>query len=395
MLHQRNALGKWRVAQASPSNFGLLRCISRRTVVPLDATAAGESTTSKPHHTKMCIIGSGPAAHTAAIYAARAELEPVMLEGFMANGIAPGGQLTTTTFIENFPGQAEPILGIDLMEVMRKQSAQFGTTIFTETVNKVDLSRRPFSVWTDSRQITADTLIIATGAGAKRLHFPGADDLWQKGISACAICDGAAPHVRKHEVAVVGGGDVAMEEALFLAKYASKVHIIHRFNYLEASKVMARRVLAHPNLNIVYEHECVEALADSEGYLDRLRIRSTANPSHTTDLPVTALFFAIGHTPATAFLGNQLVTDARGYIQVKSGSSETSVEGVFAAGDVCDSKYRQAVVAAGSGCMAALDAEWYLQALYHRDLHGSQSDGADQSDAESAPGARSPSLAVI
>lgn len=315
--------------------------------------------------TKVAIIGSGPAAHTAAVYTARAELKPVLFEGWMANGIAPGGQLTTTTYVENFPGFPEPILGADLCDNFRKQSARYGTKIFTETVNKVDFSERPFTLWTDTKVVSADTVIVATGAKAKRLPIPGADEVhgyWNKGISACAICDGSSPLFRNTRVGVVGGGDSAMEEAGFLSRYASEVVVIHRFDYLEASKAMTKRAMDNPKIKFLWHHEVVEAYGNEEGVLAGVIVRDNQKDT-MKELPLSGLFFAIGHVPATSFLEGQLELDSMGYIKTTPGSTATSVEGVFAAGDVQDHKYRQAITAAGSGCMAALEAERYLQAL--------------------------------
>mmetsp|Transcript_254 Transcript_254/g.589 ORF Transcript_254/g.589 Transcript_254/m.589 type:complete len:411 (-) Transcript_254:923-2155(-) len=341
-------------------------------------------------HTKLAIIGSGPAAHTAAIYAGRAELSPLMFEGFMANGIAPGGQLTTTHFVENFPGQPEPILGIDLMEGCRKQTLRYGARIFTETVNRVEFGRTPFRLFTDTKEVTADAVIVATGASAKRLRFPGADQYWNNGISACAICDGASPLVRNHPVAVIGGGDAAMEEALFLTKYASTVYIIHRFDYFEASRVMQRRALTNPKIRVVWHSEVTEALGNADtGLLTGVRVRDNTT-REMSEIAVNGLFFAIGHKPATNFLGGQLELDDMGYIVCPPGECTTSVPGVFAAGDVKEHRYRQAIYAAGSGCQAALQAEHFLQALaqaHHERTHtqtGSMGSGGD-SDHEPSP----------
>ncbi|GLT82496.1 hypothetical protein SLE2022_008620 [Rubroshorea leprosula] len=328
-----------------------------------------------PLKTKVCIIGSGPAGHTAAIYAARAELKPILFEGWMANDIAPGGQLTTTTDVENFPGFPDGIQGGELMENCRNQSVRFGTKIFTETVNKVDFSSSPFKVFSDSRTVLADSVIVATGAVAKRLDFPGSgnppEGFWNKGISACAVCDGAAPIFRDKPLAVIGGGDSAMEESNFLTKYGSKVYIIHRRDTFRASKIMQARALSNPKIKVIWNSAVLEAYGGGDkGNLKGLKIKNLAT-NEISDLEVSGLFFAIGHEPATKFLDGQLQLDSDGYIVTKPGTTQTSVRGVFAAGDVQDKKYRQAVTAAGSGCMAALDAEHYLQEI------GAQQDKSD------------------
>ncbi|XP_010266287.1 PREDICTED: thioredoxin reductase 1-like [Nelumbo nucifera] len=317
--------------------------------------------------TRVCIIGSGPAAHTAAIYASRAELKPILFEGWMANDIAPGGQLTTTSDVENFPGFPQGILGMELMDRCRNQSLRFGTEIFTETVNKVDFSTTPFKVFTDSKAVLADSVIVATGAVAKRLKFPGSGDgeggFWNRGISACAVCDGAAPIFRNKPLAVIGGGDSAMEEANFLTKYGSKVHIIHRRDAFRASKIMQNRALSNPKIEVLWNSVVVEAYGDGErGVLGGLKVKNVVT-GEVSDLKVSGLFFAIGHEPATKFLDGQLELDSDGYVLTKPGTTKTSVRGVFAAGDVQDKKYRQAVTASGTGCMAALEAEHYLQEI--------------------------------
>ncbi|WIA09852.1 hypothetical protein OEZ85_010066 [Tetradesmus obliquus] len=314
--------------------------------------------------TKVAIIGSGPAAHTAAIYCARAELQPIIFEGWLANGIAAGGQLTTTTDVENFPGFPDGIMGPELCNKFREQSLRFGTQIFTETVNKVDLSRRPFKFWTDEKEVTAQTLIIATGAVAKRLPFKGSDEdggFWNKGISACAVCDGAAPIFRNKPIAVIGGGDSAMEEALFLTKYGSEVYIIHRRDEFRASKIMRQRALEHPKIKVLWDSVVVEAYGNDKGLLGGVKVQNVKS-NEVTDVPLAGLFFAIGHEPATKFLGGQVELDAAGYIVTAPDSTATSVVGVYAAGDVQDAKWRQAITAAGSGCMAALEVERFLEA---------------------------------
>jgi len=306
---------------------------------------------------KVVIIGSGPAGHTAAVYAARANLQPLMFEGFLAGGVAAGGQLTTTTDVENYPGFPKGISGPELMEAMRAQSERFGTRIFTETVDKVDLSKPPFRVVTGEREVTAHSLIIATGATAKRLFVPGEDKLWQAGISACAVCDGALPLFRQKPLVVIGGGDTAVEEATFLTKFGSKVYVVHRRAELRASKIMQQRLLSNPKVEMVWDSVIEEALGDRA--LSAVRIRNVKT-GEAKILDASGLFYAIGHVPNTAFLDGQLELDDTGYVVTKPGTTQTSVPGVFAAGDVQDKVWRQAVTAAGTGCMAALEAERYL-----------------------------------
>src|SRR5271170_5494383 len=309
-----------------------------------------------PDLENLIIIGSGPAGHTAAIYAARAKLNPLMFEGAFAAGVAAGGQLTTTTEVENYPGYLT-ISGPHLMEKMREQSLHCGARIITETVDKVDLSQRPFKVWVGGQEYQARALIISTGATAKRMNLPGEESLWQKGISACAVCDGALPFFRNKILAVVGGGDSAVEEASYLTKYASKVVMIVRRDVLRASKVMQERAKNNPKIQIMFNTIPLEVLGEKS--VAGLKIKNTTADTESI-LDIGGLFYAIGHLPNTAFLENQLELDETGYIKTKPGTTKTSVEGVFAAGDVQDKVYRQAVTSAGTGCMAALDAEHFL-----------------------------------
>ncbi|KAJ3000531.1 thioredoxin-disulfide reductase [Globomyces sp. JEL0801] len=320
-------------------------------------------------HHKSVIIGSGPAGHTAAIYLARANVEPVMYEGFLAAGIAAGGQLTTTTEVENFPGFPEGLSGPELMDKMKQQSIKFGTKVITETISKVDFSTAPFRLWregyeTESDTITADTVIVATGATAKRMFIEGEDTYWQAGISACAVCDGAVPIFRNKPLAVVGGGDSACEEAGFLTKYASKVYLLVRRDKLRASKVMQDRLLRNPKIEVLWNR--VPVKAEGTRLLQSLQLKNTLDDSIST-LECNGLFYAIGHKPNTDMFKGQLNLDETGYVKVYKNngtpSSYTSVEGVFACGDVQDHTYRQAITAAGSGCMAALDCERYLESL--------------------------------
>jgi len=307
----------------------------------------------------VVIIGSGPAAHTAAIYTARANLRPVIFEGFLAGGVAAGGQLTTTTEVENFPGFPDGIAGPELCDRFRAQSLRFGTRIFTETIASVDLSKRPFRYASDEQSGEANTLIIATGATARRDDIPGTrdDELWQKGVSACAVCDGALPMFRNKPLFVIGGGDSAMEEATFLTKFASKVYIVHRRAELRASAIMQQRAQSNPKIEFLLSHR-VAAVEGNAG-VEAVRVVDLQTQAERV-LGAAGLFFAIGHVPNTGFLAGQVATDEQGYIATTPGTTRTSVQGVFAAGDCQDKKYRQAITAAGSGCMAALEAEAFL-----------------------------------
>lgn len=324
-------------------------------------------------HSKVVIIGSGPAAHTAAVYLSRAELKPVLYEGMLANGIAAGGQLTTTTDVENYPGFPGGIGGSELMDAMRAQSERFGTKIISETIEKVDLSSRPFKLWPEytDEPVTASAVIIATGASARRLNLPGEDKYWQNGISACAVCDGAVPIFRQKPLVVIGGGDSAAEEAMFLAKYGSHVTVLVRKEKLRASKTMAKRLLAHPKVTVRYNTVATEVTGEKKdrGLMTGLRLRNVAT-GEESDMEASGLFYAVGHDPATAMFKGVLDTDAENYIVTKPGTSYTNVEGVFAAGDVQDKRYRQAITSAGSGCVAALEAEKFLAEREDEDVQG-------------------------
>lgn len=306
----------------------------------------------------LVIIGSGPAAHTAAIYAARAKLNPLLYEGLVAGGVAAGGQLTTTTDVENYPGFPDGIMGPELMEKMRAQSIRCGARIETLTIEKVDLSRRPFNVFAATAVVETETLIIATGATAKRMFVPGEERLWQKGISACAVCDGALPIFRNKNLVVVGGGDSAVEEATYLTKFAAKVILLVRRDVLRAAKVMQERIFSNSKIEILWNTVLLEVVGDSQ--LTAVKIKNIKTNQERI-LEAGGLFYAIGHVPNTAFLNKQVELDEAGYIKTKPGTTQTNMEGVFACGDVQDKIYRQAVTAAGSGCMAALDAERFLR----------------------------------
>lgn len=318
---------------------------------------------------RVVIVGSGPAAHTAAIYLARAELAPLMYEGMLAGGVAAGGQLTTTTDVENFPGFPDGVGGIEITELFKKQSTRFGTRIVTETVAAVDLSVRPFRITGEfGTDCTADAIVLATGATARRLDIPGCRDgeYWQRGVSACAVCDGAAPIFREKVLAVIGGGDTAMEEAVFLTKFASKVLIVHRRDELRASKIMQSRAKKNEKIEFLYSHVVEEVKGD--GKLMQSIVVRDLHSDTTRELDCGGLFFAIGHEPNVKFLNGQLELDEQSYVITKPNSTRTSVRGVFAAGDVQDKKWRQAVTAAGTGCMAALEVEEYLGSM--EDEHG-------------------------
>jgi thioredoxin reductase (NADPH) len=302
-------------------------------------------------HERLVIIGSGPAGYTAGIYAARADLAPLIVEGMQ-----PGGQLTITSEVENYPGFPEGILGPELMEKLKKQAERFGARFAMGDVSRVDFARRPFEIWQEDHLTTADAVIVATGASAKWLGIPSEKLYRGRGVSACATCDGF--FFRGAEVAVVGGGDTALEEATFLGKYATKVYVIHRREALRASKIMQDKARKNPKIEFVWNALVDEVLGNGKA-VTGLRLKSTTDGT-TRELPVKGLFLGIGHEPNTSLFAGQLEMNEVGYLNVKSPSTRTSVEGVFAAGDVADPSYRQAVSAAGSGCIAAIDAERYL-----------------------------------
>jgi thioredoxin reductase (NADPH) len=301
---------------------------------------------------RVLIVGSGPAGYTAAIYAARADLAPVMLAGLQF-----GGQLMLTTDVENYPGFPDSVSGPEMMELFQRQAERFGTTIHFEDATRIDLSRRPFRVETSERAVLADALILATGASARWLGLPSEKRLMNKGVSACATCDGAL--YRGKAMAVVGGGDTAMEEALFLTRYATKVTVIHRRSELRASKIMQDRAKKNEKIEFLWDSAVEEVLGDE--FVTGLRIVNLESASRH-ELAVEALFVAIGHSPNTELLRGQLELDDVGYLKVEPGTTRTGVEGVFASGDMMDPTYRQAVTAAGTGCMAAIDAERWLAA---------------------------------
>jgi thioredoxin reductase (NADPH) len=303
----------------------------------------------------LIVIGSGPAGFTAALYAARANLEPLVLKGMEA-----GGQLMLTTDVENYPGFADGILGPELMDQMEKQAARFGSEILPVHVTRVDLSARPFGVWAGDQEWRAHTVVIATGATARWLDVPGEQHLRGRGVSACATCDGF--FFRDRELIVVGGGDSAMEEATFLTKFASKVTIVHRRDEFRASKIMQERALANPKIEVAWNREIVEILGDDA--VTGVRVRDTVT-GETEERSTDGVFMAIGHTPNTELFREWLDLDTEGYVVVQEPRTRTSVEGVFAAGDVTDRVYRQAVTAAGQGCKAAMDAERFLEAEAH------------------------------
>jgi len=308
---------------------------------------------SNDTHHRLIILGSGPAGLTAALYAARANLAPLILEG-----LQPGGQLTITTDVENYPGFPEGILGPELVEKMRDQARRFGAVCQFEAATAVDLSTRPFEVTTDAASLTCDALIVATGASAKQLGLAAEAHLMGYGVSACATCDGF--FFRDKPVAIVGGGDTAIEEALFLTKFASKVTVIHRRDELRASKIMADRALANEKIEFRWNAVVTGIVGTREAGVTAVQVRDTQS-GEDSELACEGVFIAIGHQPNTELFEGRLVTNEVGYLQVEEPTSHTGIDGVFAAGDVMDPTYRQAVTAAGTGCRAAIDAERWLE----------------------------------
>ncbi|CAI0374933.1 unnamed protein product [Linum tenue] len=314
----------------------------------------------------LVIIGSGPAGYTAAIYAARANLKPVVFEGFQVGGV-PGGQLMTTTEVENFPAFPDGITGPDLMDRMRRQAERWGAELYQEDVESLNVTTHPFVVESSERKIICHSLIYATGATAKRLSLPREEEFWSRGISACAICDGASPLFKGQVLAVVGGGDTATEEAIYLTKYARHVHLLVRREQLRASKAMQDRVDYHecfrvfnnPNITVHFSTETVDVVSNTKGQMSGVLTRRVDTGEEVV-IEAKGLFYGIGHSPNSQLLEGQVELDHTGYVLVRDGCATTSVEGVFAAGDVQDHEWRQAVTAAGSGCIAALSAERYL-----------------------------------
>jgi thioredoxin reductase (NADPH) len=308
---------------------------------------------------EVIILGSGPAGYTAALYTARANLKPMLF-----TGLQPGGQLTITTEVENYPGFPHGVQGPELMELMRAQVTRFGTEVLDTLVDRVDFAKRPFTVWADGKPYQAKSVIVATGASALLLGLPSEQKFMGFGVSACATCDGF--FFKGKKVIVVGGGDTAMEEATYLTRFCPEVLVVHRRDTLRASKIMQERALANPNIRFLWNTEIVEVVGVENQRVTGVKLRDTVSGA-LTEMAIDGVFVAIGHKPNTEFLGNQLPLDPKGYVKVKPGTSYTAVEGVFAAGDVHDSVYRQAVTAAGSGCMAAMDAERWLEAQAHGD----------------------------
>ncbi|KAH9679362.1 NADPH-dependent thioredoxin reductase 3 [Citrus sinensis] len=355
----------------SPSGPHHLPALRVRAASSVDVLFSAEKSVEN-----VVIIGSGPAGYTAAIYAARANLKPVVFEGYQAGGV-PGGQLMTTTEVENFPGFPDGITGPDLMDRMRRQAERWGAELHQEDVEFIDVKSNPFTVKSGERKVKCHSIVFATGATAKRLNLPREDEFWSRGISACAICDGASPLFKGQVLAVVGGGDTATEEAIYLTKFARHVHLLVRREQLRASRAMQDRVFNNPNITVHFNTETVDVVSNTKGQMSGILLRKVDTGEESV-LEAKGLFYGIGHSPNSQLLQGQVELDSSGYVIVEEGTAKTSVEGVFAAGDVqdcspvigmivvvviidkVDHEWRQAVTAAGSGCIAALSVERYL-----------------------------------
>ena len=309
----------------------------------------------------VIIIGSGPAGYTAALYTARADLSPIVMEGELSPEILPGGQLMTTTEVENYPGYPDGVTGPEMMADLKRQAERFGARVLPKTITSIDFDGPPFTLYAGNESWDTKSIIIATGATAKYLGLPSEQHFLNRGVSACATCDGALPRFRNKPVVVVGGGDTAMEEALFLARYASRVHIVHRRDQFRASKIMGDRALANEKIAVEWYSVVDEVLGNDQTGVTAVRIRDV-NSNQTRTLDATGYFAAIGHKPNTDLFAGVLDMDESGYLITVPGSTYTKIEGIFAAGDVQDKVYRQAVTAAGSGCMAAIDCTRWLEA---------------------------------
>lgn len=358
-VQYESSSSQWRAWTVEKPTQGVLgRRYVARAAVGTETEELQETSVSLKGVENLVIIGSGPAGYTAAIYAARANLKPLIFEGYQAGGV-PGGQLMTTTEVENFPGFPDGITGPDLMDRMRRQAERWGAELFQEDVEHVDLKNRPFTIRSSEREVKCHSLIVATGATARRLGFPREKEFWSRGISACAICDGASPLFKGQELAVVGGGDTATEEAIYLTKYARHVHLLVRKDILRASKAMQDRILNNPSVTVHFSTGVIDVVSNNRGQMSGVLLEDL-NTGKQWILDVRGLFYGIGHMPNSQILEGQVELDSAGYVVVKSSGANTSVEGVFAAGDLQDPEWRQAVTAAGSGCMAALSAERYL-----------------------------------
>ncbi|CAH9100671.1 unnamed protein product [Cuscuta europaea] len=331
---------------------------SLRTSASISTNELVQTSSSEEIIENLVIIGSGPAGYTAAIYAARANLKPVVFEGYQVGGV-PGGQLMTTTEVENFPGFPDGITGPDLMDRMRRQAEHWGAELYQEDVEFIDVKSAPFTVRSSERKVRCHSLIVATGATANRLRLPREEEFWSRGISACAICDGASPLFKGQVLAVVGGGDTATEEAIYLTKYARHVHLLVRGDHLRASKAMQDRVFNNPNITLHFNTETVDVVSNPKGQMSGILLRRVDSQEEHV-LEAKGLFYGIGHSPNSQLLKGQIKLDSAGYILAEKGTTKTSVKGVFAAGDVQDHEWRQAITAAGSGCVAALSVERYL-----------------------------------